>query len=334
MSLRVGIIGTGSIGTDHANTLARNIGRAEVAAVFDVDLDRALEVAASIEAKVGASAESLIVDDSIDAIVIASSPATHASLVMACIREGKPVMCEKPLATSAAEALQLMAAEDAHGTPLVQVGFMRRFDPGYQQVKRAIDDDSIGTPLLMHCVHRNPTVPDWFTSDMGFTDSMVHEIDVARWLLDDEVAAVRVMLPKPSPRAAPGHFDPQLAVLTMASGPLVEIEVLLNSGFGYDVRCEVVGSDGIANLENPRLTTLIGPGRREESVPDSWKTRFGDTYRLELQAWVDATLDGHFVGPTSWDGYAATAVAHAAISARKSGELVPVLLADRPALYR
>ncbi len=335
MTLRVGIIGTGSIGTDHARMLAGRVGRATVVAVTDVDGERAGALAAELGARHHADHAGLIADADVDAVVIASSGPAHAAQARACIAAGKPVLCEKPLAPTPAEALTVVQAEVAADRRLLQVGFMRRFDPGYLDVKGSLDAGVIGVPLLVHCVHRNPTVPPGFTPAMGLTDSMVHELDIVRWLLDDEIIEVQVLLPHPSPNGpTPDYQDPQLAVLRMSRGVLVDVEVLLHGGFGYDVRCEVVGSKGVAALENPRLASYVSAETRREAVPSGWKTRFADTYRIELQAWVNATLAGTVVGASAWDGYAASAAAAAAVEAQStSGTPVVVAMEPKPALY-
>lgn len=334
-TLRVGIIGTGSIGTDHARMLARRVGGAEVVAVTDVVADAAAALAAELGCRHHADDASLVADPDVDAVVIASSGVAHAAQAVACVRAGKPVLCEKPLAPTAAEAYTVVDAEVVAGRRLVQVGFMRRFDPAYVDLKAALDAGRIGTPLLARMVHRNPTVPPWFTSAMGLTDSAVHELDITRWLFDDEIVEVQVLLPHPSPNApSPDYHDPQLVVLRTSRGVLVSVEVLLHGGFGYDVRAEITGSAGLAALENPRRTTVVRAEEHHEPVPTGWKQRFGDTYRIELQAWVDATRQGRVVGASSWDGYAAAAVATAAVSAQeRSGIPVPVEMVARPPLY-
>jgi myo-inositol 2-dehydrogenase / D-chiro-inositol 1-dehydrogenase len=334
MGLRVGVLGTGAIGTDHAMMLATIIGGATVVALFDVDTARAAELAERIGARRHDTATGVIDDAGVDAVVIASPGTAHAEQVLACIAAGKPVLCEKPLASTVDDAARVVAAEAGVGRRLVQVGFMRRFDPGYVAVKATIASGRIGTPLIVHCVHRNRSVPAGFTNAMAMTDTMVHEIDIVRWLLDDEIVSVRVVRGRRGPHAVDDHDDPQLALMTTASGVLAEVEVILHWPPGYDVRCEVVGSDGLATLEHPRVVSTTTTGSRSEAVPDGWQTRFGDTYRIELQAWVAATLAGNVVGASAWDGYAATVVAHAAVAAQGAAGEVAVQLIDRPMLYR
>ena len=127
---------------------------------------------------------------------------------------------------------------------LVIVGYMRRYDPGYMQVKATLESGAIGEPLILHNVHRNAVVPETFTSFMTMTDSMIHEVDVSRWLLDEEITAVQVIAPKRTPNAFPHLQDPQFAVFTTESGILSTVEFFANCQYGYDVRCELVGPAG------------------------------------------------------------------------------------------
>ncbi len=329
----IGVIGTGNMGADHARRLSGKVSGARVATVFDVDQARAGEVARSIGATAVARAQDVIDHPEVDAVVIATPGETHAELTMAAIGAGKPVLCEKPLAPTTAECLQVLKAEQSCGKHLVQVGFMRRFDHGYQEVKSVVEGGDIGDVLIVHCLHRNPTVPPSFTSDMSLTDSVVHEIDVARWLSGEEIVSTSVVPVRRSPLAAPGLRDPQLVLLETSSGVVVDVEVFVNARYAYDVRCEVVGSLGVASLETPTVSAVRRDGMSRSVVPDNWRTRFGGAYLAELQAWVDGLEAGSADGPSAWDGYAATAVAESCLRSLESGERTRVELVDKPAFY-
>ncbi len=318
MALRVGVVGLGVMGAGHLRTLIANVPRAQVAAVCDVDVARARLIAGD-RMRMHEDPVALIRSEDVDAVLVASSDATHADLVLACIDAGKPVLCEKPLATTAAASLAVMEAEAALGRRLVQVGFMRRFDPRYAVVKRELDEGRVGQPLLVHCAHRNAAVPPTYTSDMLITSSGTHEFDVVRWLTGEEIVVATVLTPRPTSRAADGMRDPQLLILQTESGVLVDVEVFVNAGYGYDIRCELVGESGTLTLE-PAVTA-------------GFLERFADAYRHELTDWVDAVADGGPRGPTAWDGYAASAVADACLQSLASGRTVDVRLAERPALY-
>src|SRR5689334_24381317 len=180
------------IGQDHIRRLTHVLSGVRVAAVTDVDLDRARAVAEE-GVTVHESGQALIEDPGVDAVVVTSWGPTHEEYVLAAIAAGKQVFCEKPLATTRDACDRILDAEVATGRRLVQVGFMRRFDPQYRAMKAVVTSGEIGAPLLMHAAHRNPSVPDFFTSDMTINDSTVHDIDVARWMFDDEIAAVTVL---------------------------------------------------------------------------------------------------------------------------------------------
>jgi len=326
VDLNIGVIGTGEIGADHARRLTAHVAGARVGAVFDVDSGRAAKLAAEVGATAHTTAFGLIDDTGVDAILIAAPSPVHADLTIAAIAARKPVFCEKPLAPSSEECIRVMEAESAAGTRLVQVGFMRRYDEGYERVKGAIDDGSIGDVLLAHCIHRNAQAPPSFKSEMLLTDSVIHEIDVARWLLSEELVAVTVLAGRASPLAPENLLDPQLVLLEAASGAVVDIEIFVNCQYGYDVRCEVVGSLGTASLDAPSTGKLTTAGYRREPVPPGWKGRFGQAYRDELQQWVKGVRDGALSGPSSFDGYAATAVAEACVKSLQTGERVTVSL--------
>lgn len=335
MTIRVGIIGTGLIGEDHGRKLASIISGATVSAVSDVRRERAEEVAATLGGpRVFATGLELIASDAVDAVLVTSIGETHADFVIASITAGKPVMCEKPLAPTAAECERIIEAEVAHGTRLVIVGYMRRYDPGYRQVKDTLASGSIGEPLILHSIHRNATVPETYTSFMTMTDSMIHEVDVSRWLLDEEITAVQVIAPKRTPKAFPHLQDPQFAVFTTSSGIISTVEFFANCQYGYDVRCELVGSLGTASLANPVVASSITTGQTAETIPTDWRSRFETAYTAELQAWVSGLERGQSIGASAWEGYAATKVVEAGVHAVASGERMTIDYIEQPALYR
>jgi myo-inositol 2-dehydrogenase/D-chiro-inositol 1-dehydrogenase len=333
MTVRVGVIGVGSIGTEHARTLARRIAGSTVTAVYDAHPPRALMIAEELGATVTESAEALIRDDRVDAVVIASPDDLHAAQALACLSAGKPTLCEKPLAPQLDDALAVVAAEVALGRRLVTLGFMRRFDVGYAELKARLDRGEVGEPLLVHCVHRNPSVGPEHTTALSLTNSAVHEIDVNRWLLGEEYEAVQVVSGRATPHAADGLRDPLVVLLRTARGVLVEVEHFSHARYGYDVRCEVVASEGTLELGDGAFIASARDGRHGRTVADQWLARFADAYRIELQSWVDSVVAGAAAGPSSWDGYAATAVAGACVEALATDGWVRVDLADRPALY-
>ncbi len=335
MTIRVGIIGTGFIGEDHGRKLVNVISGSTVIAVTDVNRARAEEVANELGgAAVFDNGLDLIKSDKVDAVLVTSIGPTHAEYVLACIAAGKPVMCEKPLAPTVPECEQILAAESALGKRLVIVGYMRRYDAGYRQVKASLESGAIGEALIVHNVHRNATVGEAYTSFMTMTDSMIHEVDTSRWLLGEEITAVQVIPPKRTPKAFPHLQDPQFAIFTTESGILSTVEFFANCQYGYDVRCELVGSLGTASLVNPVVSSTIAAGTDSAVVPPDWRVRFGPAYTAELQAWITGLLNGECVGPSAWEGYAATKVVEVGVEAVKTGQRMAIDYIDKPALYR
>ena len=339
MTVGVGVIGTGMIGQDHIRRITQVLTGGAVVAVNDVDQARAGQVAAGLpgvgvhSATVHASARDLIADARVDAVLVASWGAAHEEQVLAAIAAGKPVFCEKPLAPSQDACLRIIDAEMAHGRRCVQVGFMRRYDAGYQAMKAALADGGIGGPLLMHCAHRNPSMPHGFATEMLITDSAVHEVDLVRWLFDEEIAAVTVLKPRRTSKAADGVQDPLIIVLEMVSGVLVDDEVFVNAGYGYDIRGEVVCESGTVALADGAGVSVSAAGRRSVSVPADWRERFIRAYDAELQDWLTAVAAGTSTGPSSWDGYAAAVVTDSAVTALRTGRRVAVPLPERPDFY-
>jgi myo-inositol 2-dehydrogenase/D-chiro-inositol 1-dehydrogenase len=334
MSLRVGVIGAGLMGSTHIRVISTAIAAADVVAVSDAVAEAAERIAAETGVEsIHTDALDLIADPQVEAVVIASPAETHESFVLACLRAGKPVLCEKPLAATPEAAQRVLEAEVELGRRLIQVGFMRRFDPGFADMKRRLDAGEVGAPVLVHCAHRNPTVPPTFGSPMIITDTVVHEMDTVRWLLGDEITGARVYTPRSTSRAADGVHDPLFVVFETASGVLVDVEAFVNAQYGYDIRCEVVGEDGTIALAPPATVRVRRAGREGEHLPDRFQERFASAYIHELQAWVTAIAEDRPAGPSAWDGYAAAAVSQACLESLESRHTAEVQLEPRPALY-
>jgi myo-inositol 2-dehydrogenase/D-chiro-inositol 1-dehydrogenase len=333
MTLDIGVVGTGMMGQDHVQRLATSVPDAKVVAVSDVNVEQAKRVGERVEARVFSDGHDLIADDGVQAVLIASPGPTHEELTLACIAAGKPVLCEKPLAPTTDACLRVLAAEAALPGRLVQVGFMRRYDDGFRALKERLDGGQVGRALLLHCRHRNASVPPGFTSDMMITDSVVHDIDVTRWLLGQEIVAASVFKARPSSLAPAGLQDPQMVLLETDQGVLVDVESFVNCQFGYDIRYELVGETGTISLGEEPGPRIRQQGRHHGPIPADWRERFGASYERELQEWVGGALAGRVTGPSSWDGYATTAVAEAAVQSLATGRRATVELVDRPALY-
>jgi len=335
MTIHVGIIGTGFIGEDHGRKLVNTINGSAVSAVSDINLGRATEVARLLGgARIFDDGHELIRSPEVDAVLVTSTGPTHSEFVLSSIDAGKPVMCEKPLAPTTPECEEILKAEVAFGRRLVIVGYMRRYDAGYRAVKGALESGAIGDALVLHNVHRNATVGEAYTSFMTMTDSMIHEVDTTRWLLGEEITSVQVIPPKRTPKAYPHLQDPQFAAFTTESGVLSTVEFFANCQYGYDVRCELVGSIGTASMVNPTVASTIAARTLAERIPADWRERFGAAYTAELQAWITGLQHGECVGPSAWEGYAATKVVEVGVEAVKSGQRMKIEYVEKPALYR
>ncbi|WP_084342504.1 Gfo/Idh/MocA family protein [Janibacter corallicola] len=330
--LRVGVVGVGVMGADHVHRLATRTAGAELVAVADPDRGRAQALAADVGDAISVHADplELVADERVDAVLLASPGAVHTEQLLACLERGLPVLCEKPLTMDAESSEQVVRAEQELARPLIQVGFMRRFDPEYAELRSMIGSQRWGRTLVLHQIHRNLSVPNpRFRSEMIVRDSLVHEVDCARWLLGEEITAVQVIAPAPTSHALEGVADPQITIFEMASGAVVTNEVFVNSRTGYEVRCEAVGESGSAIIGRPGsgiYTTAVdetGGGWGGRIVPD-YRERFARAYDLEVQAWVDAARRGDVVGPGSRDGLAATLACSAGMESLRTGARVEV----------
>jgi myo-inositol 2-dehydrogenase/D-chiro-inositol 1-dehydrogenase len=261
----------------------------------------------------------------VQAVVIAAPDATHAGYALACLAAGKPVLCEKPIAATAAEGLQIVEAEAALGRRLVTVGFMRRFDPAYVEMHKARTSGQLGAPVLLHNIHRNLAAPDWFTGAMAVTNSFVHEIDISRWLLGSEMVTAQVT-------SAPGG-DPMLVTMQTDKGEIVSTEVFMNATYGYHVHAQLVGRQGSVEMAAPTRVLTNLSNAQSYAFPSNWVPRFTEAYRLQMQAWVDATGAGQTTGASAWDGYVTTLVAEQIVQGMGGAGQIALTFPPRPALY-
>jgi myo-inositol 2-dehydrogenase/D-chiro-inositol 1-dehydrogenase len=333
--LRVAVLGVGVMGADHVARLSTRISGARVSVVNDYVAEKAEQLAASLP---GCRALSdpldAIADPDVDAVVLATPGPTHEKQLLACLEHGKPVLCEKPLTTDVATSLEVVKREAELGKRLIQVGFMRRFDHEYAQLKALLDSGDLGQALVLHCAHRNPAVPPSFDSAMVVRDSLVHEVDVTRFLFDEEITSIQVIKPSANPGAPQGLADPQIAIMRTASGKHVDVELFVTTGVAYEVRTEVVAEKGSAMIGlDVGLMRKSAPGTWGGQITPGFRERFGQAYDTEFQRWVDAVLAGTNVdGPTAWDGYAASAVCEAGVKSLESGQPVTVEMISRDSI--
>ncbi|NJQ02575.1 Gfo/Idh/MocA family protein [Streptomyces zingiberis] len=327
--LGVAVIGAGRMGADHVRRLHRTIRGARVAAVADVDAERAKRLADTVPGCAAHSdPEAALSSAGVDAVLIASPGPVHEEQILAALERGLPVLCEKPLTPDTASALRVLRAESALGRRRVQVGFMRRYDAEFRRLKRLLDEGELGRPRLLHCRHRNVTPAPGFTEAMMITDSVAHEVDTVRWLLRQEITAVTVLRP-----GTGGVDEPQLVLFETDGGAVVDVEIFVNCGFGYQVQCEAVCATGSARIGDGHAMVTHSAGRWGGEIVQDWSARFEDAYDREVREWVEAARRDEVTGPDVWDGYAAAAVCEAGVRAQATGERVPVPLIGRPELY-
>lgn len=336
MTMRFGVIGTGALGREHIRRITNNLSGGEIVALTDVNQEAAKQVAEQfgLNATIYPDDVTLVAADDVDAVIITSWGPAHKDSVLAAIEAGKYVFCEKPLATTAEGCMSIVEAEMKHGKRLVQVGFMRRYDSGYIQLKKAIDSNFIGEPLIIRGAHRNPEVPENYTTDMAITETLIHEIDVLHWLINDDYKSVQVAFPRRTKHTHDNLKDPQVVTIETEKGVHITIEIFVNFKHAYDIQCEIVGEEGSVRLPDPQSIGFRKAGVCGTNLMMDWKDRFIDAYDKELQDFMDTIKEtGEPAGPTSWDGYIAAVTADACLKSQQSGEKESVHLVVKPAFY-
>lgn len=331
--LRIGIIGVGAIGRTHIERINGKLQGAKVVACSDINIEFGKSVAEKYGCRFFEDGEVMIASDDVDALIVTTIDDYHEQYVMAAIKAGKHVFCEKPLAPKAEGCKRIVEAEIAGGKQLVQVGFMRRYDPGYRQLKDAIENRTYGEPLMLHCAHRNPAVDESYTTPMAVENSMIHEIDVIRWLINEEYTSAEVVFAKNTRRTHKDLMDPQIMILTTESGVRIDVEAFVNTGHCYDIKCEVCCEDAILNLPEPANIGVCANAFRGHAIHSDWSTRFVEAYNVEIQEWINATKEGRVDGPTAWDGYIGQVTAAAASKARDTQTKIEIKSEKKPDFY-
>jgi myo-inositol 2-dehydrogenase/D-chiro-inositol 1-dehydrogenase len=327
--LGIGLLGAGRIGRIHGGNVAANP-RARLAAVADADPKAAADAAAVFGAKV-ASIEAIMADKDIGAVMICTPTFTHADLIEQAAKAGKAVFCEKPVDLDAARIERCLDVVKAAGATLM-IGFNRRFDPSFADVKRRIDAGEAGNVELVTILSRDPAPPpvSYIEGSGGlFRDMMIHDLDMARFLLGEEpveVHAVGASLVDPEIGKA-GDVDTAAVLLKTASGRIAQISNSRRATYGYDQRIEVHGSRGLLAAGNRHATTVTranGDGYTSDPALPFFLERYAEAYRAELDAFVSAVADGKPVSPTGEDGLRAQRLADAATQSAESRQTVKV----------
>jgi myo-inositol 2-dehydrogenase/D-chiro-inositol 1-dehydrogenase len=325
----IAVVGAGRIGQIHAGNVARLEGAA-LACVADVDEAAAQRLADRWAVPVAAVA-AVLEDRSVDAVLIASSTDTHADLIEACARAGKPVFCEKPLDLDRTRAVRCVEAARKAGIVL-HLGFNRRYDPSFARLKREIAAGTIGSLATLAITSRDPSPPpvEYVRRSGGlFRDMMIHDFDMARWLLGEEpveVYARGACFVDPAIGEA-GDIDTAAVLLTTASGRMCQITNSRRCAFGYDQRIEAFGSLGMLRAENATETHVEHAGMggfvTEPALP-FFLERYAEAYRLELDDFVKALGGERVELATAADGLRALALADAAQRSLATGLSVAV----------
>lgn len=331
MTVRLGLLGAGRIGKVHAGAIAANPG-AKLVAVADAFPDAAKAIAAASGAEVRGADEIMAAGD-IDAVLITTPTDLHATMIEQAARAGKAIFCEKPIDLDVARVRQCLAVVAKEGAKLM-VGFNRRFDPNFIEVRRQIDEGTIGKVEMVSITSRDPGPPpaDYIKRSGGlFRDMTIHDFDMARFLLGEEPVSVYAsasVLVDPEIGEL-GDFDSASIVLTTRSGRIAQISNSRRASYGYDQRIEVHGSKGLVSAENLRATNIEianADGYRREPLLNFFMTRYTEAYRKEIAAFVAAIEGGGAITPSGDDGLKALVIADAALRSAKEKRVVEIAL--------
>jgi myo-inositol 2-dehydrogenase / D-chiro-inositol 1-dehydrogenase len=315
--VRLALFGLGGMGMHHLEIFHGLAPWAEITAVADSHPPFAERAAAVVPAaKVFHDPLDCLRNVDIDAAVVAAADDTHYAIVDACIARGIYVLCEKPLTASADESLRLVKAERASGRRLIQVGHMRRYDADYRHIYKTARCGGVGQPVLISQRHHNPLAFNTFDAQQLIASSAAHDFDLFRWLTGEEISVVSCA----AKASDDGSTVTVLITLRSESGILGVVEVGRGPGMRYDIGLDLVGSRGSVTLGSPSLTTHAAvDGVAAQRLPDSWIERFDGAYRAQNVAFLTAVANDSIDGPSTYDGYAANAVADAALAALSTG---------------
>ncbi|KMY50995.1 inositol 2-dehydrogenase [Peribacillus loiseleuriae] len=327
--IRTAVFGLGRLGYWHAVNVATRIRNAELVAVCDMNIETAERVAKELEVPTyTTNPDEIFQDDTIQAVIIASPTSTHFDLLKKASESGKAIFVEKPLTIDLNEANEIKGIIEKNHT-ICQVGFMRRFDPAYDAAKKRIEAGDIGDPIYFRGISRDPHAPhEAFIEHSGgmFVDVSIHDFDIARYLMESEVTSVSAhgrVLKYPFMEKY-GDVDQSLTYIEFASGAAGDAEASRNAYYGYDIRAEVIGTEGsifIGNLREHDIQILTKAGSTHDIVPD-FPTRFTDAYNLELSDFFRVVSEKGTPRVTVDDGVKALKIALAARESYQTGQRV------------
>ncbi len=330
--IHVGIIGTGSIGAQHARVL-RTIPGAVLFAISDLDVKRMELLSREIGVtRIYKDPNELI--RSVDAVIVASPDKTHAEYVLKALELEKPVFCEKPLASTPQEALDIVKKEVTINKRLVSVGFNRRFDPRHQEVRRTVLEEKLGKPLLWKGYHRNAEA--MYDTDGCFilNNSAGHDIDSACWILNSAVKRISTVGMRSRKGLPKEARDLLLVRLEMENGTQAVAEIFVNARYGYEVGLEIVCQDGVVTMGNRQKACLRSGEKRGFKLTSDFREYFFESYRFEITSWIDSLLtSSNFSGASAYDGYRALLTTFAAGKSLMDGVPVKVETVEEPSMY-
>jgi myo-inositol 2-dehydrogenase/D-chiro-inositol 1-dehydrogenase len=323
--LQVGIIGAGRIGKVHAETLAFRLPESEIVAITDINQDAARALAARCGIPtIAESSDAIFADRRIEAVLICSSTNTHADLIVAAAKAGKHIFCEKPIAHSLDQIDRALAAVDSAGVQL-QIGFNRRFDSNFVRVRKAVVDGEIGSPRLLHIISRDPAPPplDYIRVSGGmFMDMTIHDFDMARFLIGDEVEEIYVaggVMVDPRIGEA-GDLDTAILTLRFRNGVIGTIDNSRQAAYGYDQRVEILGSEGSVSTANcyPNQAVVSNGKTVHRDLPlNFFMERYTESFASELRSFVESVRAKRPTAVTGIDGRIPVVMA---LAARQSYE--------------
>jgi myo-inositol 2-dehydrogenase/D-chiro-inositol 1-dehydrogenase len=229
--------------------------------------------------------------------------------------------------------LEVVEAEARLGRKLVQVGFMRRYDPQHVAVKEAVASGAVGAPVVFKGWHRNADVDPGIDSEWVVINATIHDIDSARWFIEEEIEEVYVQGMNTAPKLGEDVWDVQLIQFSTTGGRMGSIETNVVAGYGYEVGVEVVGESGVVRSAPPAGAVVRRDYAALQRIEDGWRERFHTAYAIEVQEWISSLQNEGPTGPDAWDGYASLVVADACIASLRSDSPQKVARLNVPALY-
>jgi myo-inositol 2-dehydrogenase/D-chiro-inositol 1-dehydrogenase len=299
--VNVGIIGTGVMGAGHARFIKQHVPDATVVGLSDVDQKKINQLSEELGTVLfsTSSSEELMNDPRVNAVIIASPDPLHVEHLRLAIASGKQILCEKPIATTIEDAQmianEIRTYESSVGKKMINFGFMRRFDPCYQEVRRLIATGDFGAPTFFRTVTRNVSSTG-ATSTGLFTNIAIHDFDIYRWLFNDEWESIKSFYPKRSSLSPEGLNDPLIIIGRLKSGITMVGDIVAFNNYGFDCRVEIVCEKGTIQIgtHGDVITQLNGFGGATKGgkMAENWMTRFEPSYIEELKAWIEEVKTG------------------------------------------